>query len=184
MSAVQVVRIHDAGRRPASWAEIIRPGQFVVFSKDVDSGVACDACGRRFAVAADATCVIVDSLAEAEAFCAAALQSAASVRFDVFDAGGRATPPLLTVVHPSRARTLDTDPRVQHRRRVIAWTLVALGLPLIAYAYWKHTEREMLLAGFIGINMVIAAGRLLWFNLGVRETERERETRVARLRDQ
>lgn len=155
----------------------------MAFSKNVESGVPCDMGGAAFAVAADATCVIVDSLAEAEAFCAAAIEAAPSVRFDVFDAGGRASPPLITVVHPSRAPTLDTHPRVQRRRSALAWALVNLGLMVIGYAYWKHTDRPMVFAGFIGINLLIAGGRILLLNLGVRETERERETRLASARD-
>ncbi len=177
-----MLRIHDANRRPASWTEIIRPGQFVVFSKDGASDVPCDSAGRPFASAADATCVIVDSLGEAEAFCAAAVAAAPAVRFDVFDAGGRVTPPLLTVVHPSRARSLESDPRVQRRRRLLAWVMLAAGVLLIAYAYWRHADDPMILEGFIGINLLIFGGRILLLNLGVRENERERETRLARAR--
>lgn len=162
---------------------IIEPGQFVAFSRDADSGVPCAADGRRFADGADATCAIADSLAEAEAFCAAAVEASPSVRFDVFDAEGRSKPALLTVVHPSRAQALDTNPRALRRRRAIAWALIATGVPLIGYAYWMHTEREIILPAFIGINMLLAGGRLLWFNLGVRETERERQARLSGLRD-
>ena len=158
------MRIHDAGRQPPSWAGIIRPGQFVAF-----------------ATPSDGTCVLFDSLAEARAHCDAAVQSAPSLRFDVFDAEGRAHPPLLTVVHPSRAASLDTNPRALHRRRLIAWTLIAAGTALIIYAYVKHTEREIVFPAFIGINLVIVGGRLLWFNLGVRETERARQERVKRV---
>jgi len=42
----------------------------------------------------------------------------------------------------------------------------------------KHTERDIILPAFIGINMVIVAGRLLWFNLAIRETERNRLARL------
>jgi hypothetical protein len=161
---VQVVAIHDAGRKPASWAAIIRPGQFVAF-----------------ATPSDGTCILFDSLAEARSFCETAVQSAPAVRFDVFDAQGRANPPLLTVVHPSRAQILDTHPRVLHRRRVIAWALIAAGIPLIIYAYWERRDAEIVFPAFIGINMMIAGGRLLWLNLGIRETERARQERLKRV---
>jgi hypothetical protein len=175
---VQVVRIHDPARRPVGWMDIVRPGQFVLFAKDLDSGAPCDADGRPFADPAAATCVLCDSLAEARGFAEAALARAPAVRFDIFDAEGRAHPPLLTLLHPSRAREAETHPRTLRRRRVIAWALIAAGLPLILYAYAEHTRREIILPAFIGINMLIAAGRLLWFNLGVRETERVREQRL------
>lgn len=178
---MRILRIYDPGRHPPGWMDIVNPGQFVAFAKDLDSGVPCDADGRAFADSSEATCVLFDSLDEARAFCETALQSAPAARFDVFDAGGRAHAPLLTLVHPSRAQVLDTHPRVLRTRRLIAWALIAAGIPLITYAYWEHTERETILPAFIGINLLLAAGRLFWFNLGVRETERARQERLKRL---
>jgi hypothetical protein len=101
-----------------------------------------------------------------------------ALRVDIFDAQGRANPPLLTLVHPSRAREADTHPRVQGRRRLIAWALIATGLPLIGFAYVERNDRDIILPAFVGINMIIAAARLLWFNLAVRETERVRQDRL------
>jgi hypothetical protein len=178
MGDVQVVRIHDPARRPPSAMAAIRPGQFVVFAKDLAGGGPCDFQGRAYADAEHAECAICDSLAEARAFGEAAVGKIPSLRLDIFDAEGRSNSPLLTLMHPSRALEADTHPRVLRRRRVIAWTLIALGIPLIVFAYVEHRERDIILPAFIGINMLLAAGRLLWFNLGVRETERVREERL------
>jgi hypothetical protein len=175
---VQTVRVYDPDRRPASWAQIIGPRQFVLFARDLDSGVPCGTDGRPFASPELGTCVICDSLAEAQAVADAAVQAAPSLRIDVFDAEGRARPPLLTLVHPSRAQEAETHPRVLGRRRIIAWALVAAGIPLIAFAYVEHKDRDIILPAFIGINMLLAGGRLLWFNLAVRETERVRAARL------
>ena len=158
--------------------DIVRPGQFVVFAKDLDSGVPCDADGRPFTDPDLGSCVICDSVAEARAFGEAAVGRAPAVRVDIFDAQGRANPPLLTLVHPSRAQEAETHPRVLRRRRILAWALIAAGVPLIVFAYLEHRERDIILPAFLGINMIIAAGRLLWFNLAVRETERARESRL------
>jgi len=160
---VQVVRIHDPVRRPASWMDIIRPGQFVAFSTP-----------------SDGTCAIADSLAEARAYCEAAVEAAPATRFDVFDAQGRAQPPLLTIVHPSRERTLDTHPRAMQRRRVIGWSLIIGGAVLLIWTYWRFADVEAIFPGIIGINLMLAGGRLLWFNLGIRETERGRRERLGR----
>lgn len=161
-----MLSIHDPDRRPASWAEIIRPGQFVAF-----------------ATPSRGTCVLFDSLAEARAWCEAAVQSAPDARFDVFDAEGRARPPLLTIVHPSQAERLDGSPRAQHTRRVIGWVLIAAGIALTGYACWIPADVAVIFPAVIGINLIIGGGRLLWFNLAVRETERAREARLSGLSD-
>jgi hypothetical protein len=171
------VRLYDPGRRPVNWTEIIGPGQFSAFSKALDTGLPCDPEGRPFADAAAAACVLFDSLDEARAFCESAVLVQPGIRFDVFDASGRVNPPLLTVVHASRARTLDTDPRGIRLRRTIAWLLIVAAVPVLALAYSLRDVRAIF-PGFIGINMILAGGRLLWFNLAVRETERAREARL------
>src|SRR3954452_20731288 len=104
---MQVVRVYDAGRRPPNWTEIIRPGQFVAFAKDLDTEAPCDPSGRPFGSADAVSCIIFDSLAEARRVCHEAVDHAPPVRFDVFDSSGRSSPPLLTIVHASRVATLD-----------------------------------------------------------------------------
>ena len=158
--------------------QIVAPGQFALFAKDLVSGRPCDTEGQPFADAADATCVICDSLAEARTAAESAVATVPSLRIDVFDAAGRANPPLLTVLHPSRAPDAETHPRVLRKRQRIAWALIAVGIPLIVFAIVERTHRDIILPAFLGINMLIAAGRLLWFNLGVREAERIRHERL------
>lgn len=160
--------------------EIVTPGQFVVFAKDLDSGAPCDTDGRAYADPEQASCVVCDSLEEARTFSEAAVRERPALRIDVFDSEGRTNGPLLTIRHPSRGETSDSHPRVLRRRRRIAWVLTATALPLIAFAYVERNDRDIILPAFIGINMIIAAGRLLWFNLGVREIERARQERLRR----
>jgi len=100
------------------------------------------------------------------------------VRFDVFDSGGRVRPPILTIVHASRAAALDTSPRQMRKRRAIAWLLIVSGVPLMVFAYLEYRERDIILPAFLGINMVLIGLRLLWMNLAIRETERARERRL------
>ena len=178
---MQTVRLHDPSRRPAEWTGIIRAGQFAVFARHDTTGAACDADGQPFAAIDEATCVLFDSLNEARAFCEAAVQRHPSLRFDVFDADGRTRPPLLIVVHPDRAVLIETAPAQMRKRQLIAWSLIAAGLPLVVYAYveFGDREREIILPAFLGLNMILVAGRLLWMNFALRETERVREERLA-----
>src|SRR3954469_20828619 len=118
---MQVLRLHDPGRRPASWTEIMQPRQFAAFAKNLETGAACDAEGRPFADSSHAACFVFDSLEQARAFCEAGVEQTPAMQFDIFDAAGRAQPPLLTVVHPSRARAVESDPSVLRGRRMIAW---------------------------------------------------------------
>ena len=161
--------------------DLLGPEQLVAFARDVESGVPVDASGQPFADPAAITCLVFDTVAEARAFCEAAVHRSPATQFDVFDSGGRTRPPLLTVLHPSRAVSLDSHPRGMRRRRAIAWALIVGGLPPILYAYYFEDGIGAILPAFIGINMIIAGGRLLWFNLGIRETERERQERLDRL---
>lgn len=161
-----------------SWTGIIRAGQFAAFAKNDATGVACDGDGRPFANEAASSCILFDSIEDARAWCEAAVQRQPLLRFDIFDAEGRVRPPLLIVLHPGRATTLDTSPAQMRRRRMIAWGLMAAGLPLVIYSYVEFGEREIILTAFLGINMIIVAGRLLWMNLALRETERAREARL------
>jgi hypothetical protein len=179
LNAVQIVRLHDPSRRPASWTEIIRPGQFAVFASDAESSAPRDLDGARLASADDAVCAIADSLDEARRASEAAVARHPSLRLDIFDAEGRARPPLLTVLHPDRAGSLEQAPASMRMRRILAWTLIVIGVALDVYAALVPPEREIFLPAFIGLNAIIFGGRFLWLNLALRETERAREARVA-----
>ena len=179
---MQVVRLHDASRRPANWTEIIRPGQLAIFASDSGSGAARDLEGAPCARGAE-SCAIVDSLDEARAVADDAVRRHPALRLDVFDSDGRARPPLLTVLHPDRAGALEQSPVQMRRRRAIAWALILAGLPQVVYAYleFDNRERDIILPLFVGINLMLFGGRMLWLNLALRETERTREERLRRL---
>jgi hypothetical protein len=177
---VRIVRLHDPGRRPVSWTDIIEAGEFAAFAKIEASGVPCDVEGVRFADTAHATCALFASLAEARDYCEAAVARHPEIRFDIFDAAGRTRPPLLVVLDPSRAAALETSPRQMRRRRAIAWLLIAAAVPLLLYAWLAPPERDILLPIFFGINAILVGGRLLWMNLALRETERARMDRLTR----
>jgi hypothetical protein len=181
-AGMAVVRLYEPARRPANWTEIIRPGQFAVFARDDESGVPCGIDGVRFADTALATCALFGSIDSARGFCEAAVLRHPTIRFDIFDHEGRVRPALLTVVHPDRAARLETSPRQIRVRRWLAWALVGGGVPLIVYARVADREHDVILPAFLGINLIIVAGRLLFMNFAVRETELARERRLEQSR--
>ena len=175
---MKVLRLYDPDRRPASWTEIVRPGQFVGFSKHIDSGGPCDAAGRPFGSSGEIACLTFDRLEEALGFCGQRVLGAPSVRFDVYDSKGRAHPPLLTIVHPSRVAALDGNPRgIRIRKRAaIALTLAALGLFWFDYS---ASRGMLILPTILGINMILIAARLIQLNASHLHAERERRERLA-----
>ena len=96
---------------------LVRPGQFVVFSKDAATGVSCDAEGREFASASEASLLVFDALEDARDFCERRVTDQPSIQFDLYDSDGKANPPLMTIVNASRAERRDEHPRAFRRRR-------------------------------------------------------------------
>jgi hypothetical protein len=174
---MKIVRVFDSNRQPPNWTDIIRPGQFVAFSKNIDSGAPCDTDGVSFESAHTPTCIIFDSLAEAEAFCTESVLRVPALRFDVFDAAGRVQPPLLTVVHPSRVATLDGNPR---SARINRWASVALVIaaPILFWVDWWKYDGLLILPTILGINMLIIAARLIQLNGAHASAERARRDRL------
>jgi hypothetical protein len=175
---MEVLRLYDPGRRPASWTEIIRPGQFVAFSKHIDSGGPCDAAGWPFASSGEIACLIFDRLEEARGFCEARVLQAPPVRFDVYDSAGRTNPPLLTIVHPSRIATLEGNPRGMRMRKRAAIVLTAGAFALFWFDY-RTSAGLLILPTILGINMILIAARLIQLNASHAHAERQRLDRLA-----
>ena len=172
------LRLFDRDRRPPDWTEIIRPGQYVAFSKTIDSGGSCDQDGRPFASAADATCLLFDGLTEARTFCEEQVIRAPAVRFEIFDSAGRRDPPLLLIVHPSRIAALEGNPRGMRVRKWTASALLVGAVPLFWYDY-QHDQGMLIFPTVLGINMVIIAARLMQLNGASAHAERLRQKRLA-----
>ena len=171
------VRVYDPDRRPSHWTDLIRPGQYAAFAKIIETSAPCDADGRPFASAADATCLIFDGFDEAESFCARQVLRAPGIRFDVFDSAGRLNPPLLMVVHPDRIASLEGNPRGMRSRRIIAAVLTAAAIPLMWYDYWSSRGR-LIFPTVIAINLLVVAARLVQLNRSYAHAAQERQRRV------
>jgi hypothetical protein len=122
--------------------------------------------------------VLFDGFADARAFCERRVEEAPSVRFEIFDSTGRANPPVLVVVHPSRASTLDANPRGMRIRKQAAIALAIGALPLFLLDYWK-SGGLMIFPTVIGINMILIAARLIQLNASYADAERRRLARLA-----
>jgi len=172
------LKLHDSVCNPPSWTEIIRPGQYVAFAKTADTGAACDSEGRTFQEVEAVTCLLFDTLEEAETFCRRNVELASSVRFEIFDSTGRANPPLLVIVHPSKAARLEGNPRGM-RLRTWGATIV---LDVAGLSFWYDFEHGAS-AGFfptlIGINLVVVAARLFQLNKSYQHAGRIRQERLA-----
>lgn len=176
---MQALRVYDPERRPSNWTDIIRAGQFVAFAKQFDSGAPCDAAGATFASPEDVTCLIFDSLPAAETFCRACVEDAPGVRFDLFDSGGRAHPPLLTIVHPSRTAALEGNPRTT---RLNTWGAIALiiAAPILFWIDWARYDGLLILPTILGINFLLIAARLFQLNGAYASAEKSRRERLRR----
>jgi hypothetical protein len=174
---MDVLRLYDPERRPPNWTDIVRPAMFVAFASDIDSGSPTDAAGRPFPSTTAATCLVFDTLAEARAYCTARVVEAPSVQFELFDGRGRVEAPLVVIVSPSRAAGLEGGGRPMALRKWAAIVLLAGAGPLIWYDY-STAGGALVLPTFLGISMALAALRLLFMNMAVREAERTRRKRL------
>ena len=178
---MQVLRLHDAARRPPNWTGLVRAEQFVVFLSDAASGAPLDARSGQLSGPGEANCIVFETLDDAQAFCDATVQRIPSARCEVYAGPGRVESPLLSVLNPARAARLDTTPRAARIRVILAVLLLVGAIPLIYYDTW--TQRGVLvLPTFLGCSMILAAARLLFLNHAIGETERRRLDRLARHR--
>jgi hypothetical protein len=172
------LRLFDPDRDPTSWTEIVRPGQYVAFAKTIDTGASCDAEGRPFLAVEEATCLLFENLAEAETFCRQQAELAPDVRFEVFDSTGRANPPLLVIVHPSKVARLEGNPHGMRIRSLVA----AILLIVAALSFWynfRNGPSFQVFPTLLGINLVVVAARLFQLNKSYAHAERVRKERLA-----
>ena len=114
----------------------------------------------------DSACTIFDSLEEAEAYCAAKVESVPNLRCDIYDHSGKSRPPLLTYVN----KTYLKSPA---RRGYWGWALIAGSAPLF-WVEW-HWHGTLVIPMVIGVNMVLAGLRLLYWGKGGTEKRKAQQ---------
>src|SRR6476659_8607147 len=180
--SMQAIRLYDPARVPENWRDIIRPGQFAAFAADVVSGAACDDEGEPFASSDAVTCLIFDSLQEAETLCRERVARHPQLRFDIFDAAGRTQPPIITVVHESRSERLEGNRGSRRLSNVFAACLLALA-PVLIWFDWSRHDGLLIVPTVVAINCIVFAARIVFLNLTYVSIERAGRQRLAKYHD-
>lgn len=162
---MQEVALYEPNRKPASWMEIIQPGQYAAFLSDIETGAEMTGDGHYFDAGRIRSCLLFDSLEEAEQHCQREVEDFPNLRFDVFDSHGRANPPVATFANYRHQRRLDS---AAESRRLMRWGWVAIvaSLPLFWFAWAR--QGEAWIAIFFGMQLLFAGLRVLhWgYSLG------------------
>src|SRR5215469_5876977 len=125
---IREFKVYDETRHPPEWTSLVGAAACAVFMKDVETSTPLSRDGA-VVLPKDCTFLRFDHFAEAREFCEAQVQRYPAMCCEIFDAQGKAKPPLLTVVHPSRAQ----KDGLSHRwlsRRTIAIVSILCAVPL------------------------------------------------------
>jgi hypothetical protein len=178
MSEGSEIRLYDYYRSPKCWSEIILPTQCAVFLRNDQLGTPVDRKGKSSG-GDKATCILFDSIEEAERFCRQMVAEHPLVSCEVLDASGRANSPLLIVTHEHVGGDDDVRGWLAHHRSLVITILIGASLPLF-WLDWIHQGKWIL--SVIGINMIVAALRLLMWDVAAKDNEKERLARLEKHR--
>jgi hypothetical protein len=169
-TAGREILLYDHKRRPRNWSEIILPHQCAVFLRNRRLGVSVSRDGMP-GTTESATCVLFESIARAEAFCQATVNSMPDLSCEILDYEGPMHPPLLTVVLKHSGGDDDTRGWFGRHRRIVFLFALCVALPLF---YYDFRHGGTLVLTIIGINIIVAGLRVLLWDWGSKNTERER----------
>ncbi len=175
--AFREFKVYDKTRQPADWTSLVGPTQCAAFLKDVKTANPLATDGSEITHLGDCRFLLFDHLEEARAFCEAQVQRYPFMCCEIFDAEGKAKPPLLAIMHPSAARKNELSPTWVKRRKVIAIaSLVAAGVLFVAD--WR-SEYELLWPSLLAVNLLPLGLRLLYWNTASAERSRTQAKRLA-----
>jgi hypothetical protein len=154
---MQEIKLYDPARTPSNWTDLVRPGQYAVFRTDVRSDLELLSPGQ------DSTCLVFDSLAEAETYCEASVDRIPNLRCDIYDHTGKSKPPTLTYVNKAHLKS-------PQKRVYWGWLLVAASLPCF-WIEW-HWNGTLIIPVIVGVNLLFAGLRTVYWGAGGVETRR------------
>lgn len=174
---MQEIAVYDPKRVPSEWSALIRPGQYAAFLSDVQSSVPMSSDGSVTSSASKYSCLLFESLSEAEAYCSEAVQKFPCMQCDVFDSGGRVNPPVAVFVNQRFAHTLDNE-AAAHRLIRLGFAVIAVSMLPFWYA-WKFDGSDDWWPIVLGINVLFAGLRLIHWGYGLKEEISYRQKQAA-----
>jgi hypothetical protein len=148
-------------------------GQYAVFLSDAQTHAGMRSDGRYTGREVPDTCLIFDSLDEAEEYCRSSVRQAPRLRCQIFDSRGKAEPPTAVFVSAAFAGTLPSEAKARRLMRV-GLVLIALSPPL----FWLDARADwhLILPTFLALQLILAGGRFIQLGLATREASRRTGT--------
>lgn len=164
------LKLYDPARKPKDWTEIIRPAQYAVFHSDLATDIEKNSDGRFLADGEDSTCLIFDSLHDAESYCEAKVEAIPNLRCDIYDHLGKSKRPMLTYVNQAH---------VKAPRKHAVWGAVLIAASLPCFWIEWHWHGTLLVPIIVGINLIFAGLRLVHWGTGKPQTRRARAEKTS-----
>jgi hypothetical protein len=170
------IKVYDPSRRPRDWNLLLDASQCAAFFRREGTQIPLSSEGVPFDNFRDSTFLLFDSLEAARTFCEAQVQRHPDLCCEIFDHTGRASPPLLTILHPDVAAKDESSAHTAMTRKLLALALILAAVPLF---WWDwHTGGWLGFPTFIGFSLLLAALRLFQMNVGRKEVLVEQQRRV------
>jgi hypothetical protein len=170
-------KVYDDTRHPPEWTSLVGPTQCAVFLKDVKTANPLALDGSEIEHIRDCTFLVFEWLDDARRFCEAQVQRFPFMCCDIFDADGKAKPPMLVIMHPDAAKKDELSPSsVKWRKNVAIASLIAsAGL---FGADWR-SEFELTWPSILAVNLFLLGLRFLYWNTASSDRRRSQAKRLA-----
>lgn len=162
---MRTVMLYDPRRR-GTWLHELSPGNYPVFLRDARTSAERNAEGKPLRPGEPGVCVVFDNLESAKAFCERKMLEVPELRCDIYDHRGLVGPPVCTF------GDREWNPRPKTLMSLAA-ACVIVSVPLFWFDW--HKRGEMILLSVLGINLVAASMRFLFWAFGAIDDQRERE---------
>lgn len=86
---MQQLKLYDPARKPTEWTGMVHDGQYAVFHSDMATDIERTPEGNCLQPGEDSTCLVFDSLVEAESYCESKVAQIPHLRCDIYDHTGK-----------------------------------------------------------------------------------------------